>query len=167
MANTVSAVYTSAIVATETIDDGSLSNSGNAVVHSAFNKSATLNSGSTPPATVVVAFNQALTGGAATIDLTALTGLNGATISAAGLKLQAIQAKATAGNSGVITLTAGASNGYKLASVSAWKIGLSPGGCMTWVNGADTGDDVANGSTDEIDLAGTGTDSVDLELIFG
>ncbi|KKK95666.1 hypothetical protein LCGC14_2670530, partial [marine sediment metagenome] len=71
----------------------SLSAADKEVTHSQFNTSDTLNAGSTPPATKVAAFVQALTAGTATIDLTALIGTNGATVDGSGLKVQVLKMK--------------------------------------------------------------------------
>ena len=57
------------------------------VVHDGWNQELLLNGASAAPVTKVAAFQQALSSGAATIDLTALTGANGATVDGTGLKV--------------------------------------------------------------------------------
>ena len=82
------------------------------VTHDQLNIEKTLGAGTTPPATKVAAFQKALSAGAATIDLAALVGTNGAALDGTGLRVQAILLKNPATNANAITVAIGASNGY-------------------------------------------------------
>lgn len=134
------------------------------VTHNQLNQTETLGAATTPPATTVAAFNKALSTGTASIDFTSLTGTNGATVSASGLKLQAALIKATAGNANPITIADGASNGY-----GGWGadfcVALTAG---QWVLlfGDDSTTDV-DGTHKVWDLTGTGSQSADFILVFG
>lgn len=142
----------------------SLASNAKTVTHSAFNTAATLNAGSTPPATLNAQFVQALSNGAATIDLTTLTGTNGKVVSGSGLKVQVLKLKAKGTNANVITAAKGASNGYELAG-AAWSVALMPGQEVTFF-GNDATPDIAAGAK-TIDLAGTGTQSLEVVVIMG
>lgn len=143
---------------------GSASAANRTCTHSLYNYAATLNGASTPPATKVACFEQALVAGAATIDLTALTGTNAGVITMLGLKCQVVKFQAKATNSNPITITAGASNGYDLGG-AAWSVVLLPGQAVMYL-GNDAVEDVASGAK-TIDLAGTGTESVECVVLCG
>lgn len=165
----VALTYRSQVTVAETLTDAdgvslSASETNRVVTHDQFNTTASLTSATTPPVTTVAAFRQALTDGAATIDLTALPGTNGASVSGTGLKVQAIKFKALSTNANVITITEGASNGYALAGAS-WSVALLAGQEFT-LYGNDATPDVAAGDK-TIDLAGTGTQSVDVIVVLG
>lgn len=68
------------------------------VKHSAFDTIEVLDGASTPPASAVAAFELALVDGAATIDLTNLTGTNGKTLDGTGLRVQAMKIRSKASN---------------------------------------------------------------------
>jgi len=126
----------------------------------------TLTPTSTPPAATHAANNVPLVAGAATIDLTALTdwGLNEADPNATGLKLQILAIKAKATNTAGITITPGASNAYN-ALGSAFSVTLMAGQEIKFYGNDATPDVASDAKT--LDLAGTGTDSLDIEMIFG
>src|SRR5215475_5914347 len=110
----VNVSYTAGIAATETLDGGTgatdvQSGQGN-VVHNQWNQNIALTSVTTPATTKYASVAQALTAGAATVDLTALTGTNGAAVNANGLKLVAVRFQNPGSNP--ITVAKGASNGY-------------------------------------------------------
>lgn len=134
------------------------------VTHTNFNSAASLSAATTPPVTTAAFFQQLLTAGAATIDLTALTGTNGATVNLTGLKVQAIKFKALATNANPITIGEGASNGYELLG-SGWTLDLAPGQEIV-IYGNDATPDVG-GSAKEIDLAGTGTQGLEVSIVAG
>lgn len=135
-----------------------------AVTHSGFNTSKTLNSASTPPATKGNAFELALSGGAATLDLTAIPATGGGTYSGSGLKVQLLRIRNKAANANSISIAVGASNGYELAG-SDFKVTLAPGQEFTFY-GNDATPDVAAGDK-ELDLAGTGTQAVEIDIVLG
>ena len=150
---------------TETLDDSVASASTPVIVHDNFNVNLTLNATSDAPATNVIGLSQALTAGAATIDLTSLTQSGGGTFDATGLKLQVFQLKNGTGNAGAVTISDGASNGYNLFGDASGQVTCGVGGHIQWYQ-HDKLDDV--GASDaEIDLSGTGTDSFDIIMVFG
>jgi len=115
--------------------------------------------------TKVAAFSQALTGGAATIDLTALDGTVG-TVDGTGLKLQVFKLKAPTTNTATLTATKGASNGYGLDSAGAtWTVPLAPGQEFLFY-GDDDPPDISS-TKKNIDLSGTGTESVQVMIVVG
>jgi hypothetical protein len=123
-----------------------------------------LNSGSTPAVTKHAIFKQALTAGAATIDLTSLTDVAGASFSGNGLKVRAAKFRAPATNANPITITPGASNGIDLFGASS-SVTLSPGQSVLFYfkDGAPA---IASGDK-TLDLAGTGTQELEVELLIG
>jgi len=135
------------------------------VTHSLFNKSkAGLTGGSGQPCTQVASFAKALSAGSGTIDLTALSGTNGAAVSLNGLKVQFAKFQALANNANPITLAKGASNGYELLG-AGWSITLQPGQeVLLDLNNAAP---AVGGSAKTIDLSGTGTQGVNVELVGG
>lgn len=136
----------------------------NFVSHTGYSTSLTLNASSTPPATKCAYFLQALTAGAATIDMTSLTGTYGAAVTGAGLRPQIVKFKATSTNTGGITITPGASNGYDIFGASS-SITLTAGQEVTLYR-KDGGVDI-DATHKTIDLAGTGTESLECTFIFG
>lgn len=134
------------------------------VTHNGMDTSATLNSGSTPPATLIAAFQKALVAGVATIDLTALTGTNGAVVNFTGLKVQIAKFANPITNANPIVITFGAANPYLLGG-AGFKHTLNPGDEVTYSN-RDTAPDVAGGAKN-IDISGTGTQALNVELVAG
>lgn len=124
----------------------------------------TLNSATTVPATKVAAFTKALSTGAATIDLTALTGTNGATVDFTGLKVQAAKFINPSTNANAITVTFGAATAYLLGG-AAFKWILAPGQELLFF-GNDAAPDVS-ASLKNIDLAGTGSQALTVVLVAG
>lgn len=144
----------------ETLEAGVDFGSDKAISH-VLNMSHTLNSGTTPAGTHVAAFQQALTAGAATIDLTALPGAGGSTFSATGKRLRYIKVRNPSANANPISIEEGASNGYALGAT----ISLAPGQwAAIWLDGDA---DAVGGSDKTLDLAGTGSQALDVFLIFG
>jgi len=123
-----------------------------------------LNSGSTPAITLIAVFQAVLSGGALTLDLTSLTGTNGATVNGNGLKVQAIRIQAPATNANPITVVGGASNGY-LCFGTAGKITMWSGSELLFFPNAGT--PTIGGSTKTIDLAGTGVQVLNFEILMG
>lgn len=162
----VAAIYSVAVQATETLETNVQAADANqkSIKYTGYNSSLNLNGASTPPVTKCAYFEQPLTSGAATIDLTALPGTNGATVNTTGLKVQVFKIKNKAANANPITVTFGASNAYLLGG-SAWKFILQPGMEIT-VFGNDATPDVGS-STKTIDLAGTGAQIAEVAIIAG
>jgi len=143
-----------------------ISSSNNTVTHDGFNVAVTLNASSDPDGKSVACWEETLSDGAATIDLTNLTGTNGGTVSGDGKRVRALLVKAPSDNGNVITLSKGASNGYAGLG-SSFSVDLDPG-CSHLFYLADQGDEVSNGVDDTLDLAGTGfTDFLELQVVFG
>ena len=156
--------YATGLTVTEILATNVDSLADKSVRHSLFNKSAVLNSASTPPVTKVAAFQQALTAGAATIDLTALLGTNGATVDGTGLKVQAVKFSNPSTNANLITVSVGAADGYELAG-AAFSVALQPGQEIV-LYGNDATPDIAAGDKD-IDLAGTLAQVLDVIIVMG
>lgn len=132
------------------------------VVYDAYCTRETLTGTSTVSIDAVTAFLATLSSGAATIDLTDVAGTTGDQ-SMSGKSLRTIYLQATSDNAGVISVQAGATNGYPLFG-SSGKITLSPGDSMGLR--ISTTNDV-DGTHKTIDLAGTGDDSLVIVMTFG
>lgn len=133
------------------------------ITHSGFNKpDTTLNASSTPPVTKCSYSQPALSGGAYTINLAALTGSNGVAVDLTGLKVQAVKIKNNGANP--MTFTEGASNGYALLGTT-FLFTVQPGQEIMLL-GNDATPDVAAGDR-TIDVTGTGTQSFDLAVVAG
>lgn len=164
MAESVSANISLQLTATETLD-ATLNPAASVpnVVHKGFNVSKTLNGTSTPTVTKVVAAKIALVAGAKTVDLTSLTGTNGATKDFSTLKVRSVLIVNPDGNSGDMVFTFGASNGYLLMG-TGWKITLKPGDAFeNYLTGAPTVD----ATHKNIDVTGTGTEQFEIEMVAG
>lgn len=162
----VAVSYESTITTVETITTNvpAASTSDKTITHNGYNSSSSLTSVTTPPVTVCAYFSKALSTGAATIDLTALTGTNGATVDGTGLKVQCWKFKNPATNANTITVTFGASNPYLLGG-AAFKWILSPGQEIQGY-GNDATPDVGSGAK-TIDLAGTGSQTLECSIVMG
>ena len=153
------------ITVAETLEtNADSSTTANSVItHSEFNTaSQTLTSGTTPPVTKTANFIQTLAGGVATVDLTALEGTNGATVTGSGLKVQFLRVKNL--GAAVVTVKFGAANPYLLAG-AAWTVILSQNQVFTW-EGNDATPDIAGGAKD-IDLSGTGSETQEWTVVMG
>lgn len=122
------------------------------------------NATSTVTATKCAVDKLALTAGAATIDLTSLTGPNGAAVTFNGLKVIGCLFFAPTTNSGTsVTVAKGASNGYELNSTHSYVI--AEGYPLVHLFGARNG--AVGGSAKTLDISGTGTDQLWFQLIAG
>jgi hypothetical protein len=162
----VNVAYLAKVSVTETLETNVPATPATArsVVHSAWDSVKTLNSASTPPASKVAAFEQALTSGDATLDLTALVGTNGVVVDGSGLRVQVLRLRAPATNGNPITVSKGASNGYD---------GFGADFSLTLAAGAevllfskDSGGDIA-GANKTLDLVGTGSQVLQVEVVLG
>jgi len=162
----VSVSYESKVTTTETITTAvpAISSNANSVLHNAYSTSKAMTASTTPPATKCAYMLKSLSGGAATIDLTSLTGVNGAAVDGTGLKVQVMKFKATTSNTGAITVTFGASNPYNLKGAT-FSFDLKAGQEDTFY-GNDATPDIANDAC-EIDLSGTGSESLQVSIIMG
>ena len=170
MANTVSALYAMQITATETFDTSVAGHeaigANNSVVHNGYNINSTIAAGTSIPATTVVAFEQALTAGAAEIDLTALPGTNGDTVDMTGLKVQLFMVRGKSTNANPITIQpdTGGTDDYELMGASFLAIVNAEQQLMFFGN--DSTPDV--GATDKIfSLAGTASQILEVIIVAG
>lgn len=124
-------------------------------------------SSTTVPVTKSAMTAKAMSGGAATLDLTAMSNdSDGATINFSGLKVQAIMLTNPSTNANKITATQGASNGYGLnAAGDSWTLVLDPGqSAILYLN--DTAPDVG-GSAKTIDISGTSAQVLNIGVVAG
>jgi hypothetical protein len=129
------------------------------VTHAEFNDSLTLNATSNPPATKFAGFLLTLTAGAATVNLAALTGTNGATVDGTGLKVQVLRVKNLGAND--LAISEGASNGYAIGGTRT----IKPGGIETIYSPEGFADIAA--ADRNIDAAGTGTQTSEWTIVMG
>lgn len=156
--------YSSKITTTEVLATNMTEANDATVRFNGMDTTATLNASSTPAVTKAAFFAQALTGGAATVDLTALTGANGATVDGSGLRVQLLKAQNPSTNTGAITIAIGASNGYD-GFGAAFSVAVDPGAEIL-IRTDDAGSDI--GATKKnLDLSGTGTEALTLGIIMG
>lgn len=135
------------------------------ITHNEYNLGVTLNSGSTPPATKVAAFEIQLGTGTATIDLEALSGTNGATVVGTALRVQVAKFRAHADNTAFVSIAEGAANGYD-GFGAGFKISLEAGFEAQFYLG-DAGADIGAANSD-LDLASTDQDAImECELVLG
>jgi hypothetical protein len=141
---------------------GSASSSNRTVTHSLFNVAKSLNGTSTPAVTKQASFVQALTAGAATIDLTDLFGTNGASVDGTGLKVQAI--RVTNLGAAALTIEPGASNGYDAFGASSVVVVPAGGTVMLY---APEGTPDIGPTAKTLDLTGTGTETSQFTIVMG
>jgi len=157
--------YQSKITAVETLEANIDSlGTDKQVTHNQFDTTKTLTSSTTPPVTKIAAFPQALTAGAATIDLTSLLGVNGAAVSGLGLKVQILKIKNKVGSANPISIAPGAANGYDIFGAD-FKVTLQPGQEATFYSNDATPDIGAEDKT--LDLAGTDEQECEITIVMG
>lgn len=140
------------------------STSSNKELISKISKALNLSSGSTPDAELIYEGTEALTAGSATIDLLTLSDSEGNTIATTGKKVRVIFIAPTSTNTAAITLTEGASNGYELGG-DGWTFALTDEQWALIYLGTDAPD--IGAAAKDIDMSGTGTESVKLIILFG
>lgn len=160
----ISTIYQSAVTTVETLSVVSADSAKSKITHAKWDSSVTLDGTTTPVASQFVAFTQALTSGAATVDLTSLAVAPFSTKSLSGLKVQVIKFVAHADNANPITITFGAANPYQGLG-TAFNITLSAGQEMTFY-GDGAAQSVASGHKN-LDLSGTGSQSLDIIIVAG
>ncbi len=168
MSSSISLSYNSQLTVVETLNGAYVSGSDNTVTFTGLNESGTLSGSTTPPVTKHAIFSKAMTAGAATIDLTALPGQTAdETIDLSGLKVQALKFKNKSTNANKITIAKGASNGYGLNSAGdTWSITLDPNQSVGPFLLDDAAPDVGSGAK-TIDISGTGTQELEIEIVAG
>ena len=140
-----------------------ISNTRNSVTHDGLNEEKTLTATSTPTGTTLAQGDVDMTAGAATLDLRACEGTQGA-VDLNGLKPRVIIIEAKAGNANPITIAKGASNGYT-GFGAAFSITLQPGQkVMIDDNGAGT---AVSGTVKTLDVSGTGTQGLNYMIVGG
>ena len=150
---------------TETLETGMTLASDKSVTYNGLDTAVrTLNADSTPPVTKAAVFPKPLVDGAGSIDLAALTGANGAAVNGTGLRVQLLRLTAPAANTGPITISKGAANGYDGFGAS-FSLAVGPGEERTLLNN-DSGTDIG-AANKALDLAGTGTESLNVEIVMG
>lgn len=155
----VSAAYVGQLTVTETITTGiaDVLSSNNVVIHGGWNKSITITG------TVTASFVVTLSTGAFTVDLTSLTGTNGASVSLSGLKVLAFLVSVPGTNANAFTIAKGASNGYQLKG-SSWSETFQPGDHMVYY---PTNAQTVGGSAKTIDCSGTGSQTCQIVVVGG
>lgn len=163
-AGSVAVTYEAKVTVVETLPNntGSAPDNTRKITHTNYNESATLNSTSTPPATLNAQWLQALTAGAATVNLTALTGTNGATIDGTGLKPQIIRIKNLGANT--LTIKKGAANGHNAFTATDGFV-VQPGGHVQIFTNDNT-DDV-DATHKNWDLSGTAAQTSEWTIVLG
>jgi len=168
MASSVTVTYLVKATVAEVLDSAKVpaaADGARTVTHSGFDTEKKILSGaSTPPVSLVACMAKALSGGAATIDLTALTGTNLLSIDGTGLRVQILRLKNPATNANPITIAKGASAGYDGLG-AAFSHTVVPGGEATFLTN-DAGSDIGAGNK-TLDLAGTGSQVLDVEIVLG
>lgn len=159
----VSVNYAFAATISETLPNntGSADDAKRRVTHDAFNEAGVLSAASSPPVTTQASFVQSLTAGAATIDLTALTGTNGAAVDGTGLRVQILRVKNLGANA--LTIEQGDSNGYDGLGAAVFVLPQN-GVAMFFLN--DAGSNIG-GSNKTIDLTGTATQTSEWTIVMG
>ena len=162
----VELTYAATATVVETLEDNvpAATATNRKVRHDQFNGAATLSASTTPPVTKVAAFEQALVGGLATVDLTNLAGTNGATVDGTGLKVQVLKIKNKATNANPITVKTGLTDGYQLAGAN-FETQLSPGQEFLFYGNDATPDIGTTAKT--LDLSGTGSQAVEAIIVMG
>lgn len=165
----VAVQFNSTITITEVLptNTGSAVTAKRTVTHDAYNIAKSLTAGTTPPVTLQASFLLTLTDGAATIDLRALVGTNGAVVDGNGLKVQVVRIKNLGAN--VMTFYEGASNGHNAFSIDSGSgVGgqaAHPGGSVT-IESNDNGDDIG-ATTKTWDVIGTGSQTAEVTIVMG
>ena len=157
---TVQASYQAELTVSETLSDADAQIP--IITHQAFNTSYNLNGTSTPPASEYGSLSTPMTSGALSIDLTALTGANGASVNGTGLAVRAFRLLNPETNAAALTFQAAGSNGYNLAG-AGWKLVLNPGDDVLMYVGAAPRSAAAR----LIAVTGTGTDTVQAGFVIG
>lgn len=135
--------------------------------HDGFDRQVQLTQNTTPAVTKVAYFDQALSGGAATIDLTALPHL-GDVVDGTGLNVRAFRLYNPGTNP--VTISKGASNGYEIFGGADGEVTVLPGHAVQFgvALGGTAGELAEIGSgAKTIDLVGTGTDEFEVSVAMG
>lgn len=128
----------------------------------------TLKASTTPAVTKAYDETITLAGGVGAIDLTSLAGPESTTTTFNGLKVQLVKLSCPSTNTGGITVDRAAATPYNLFgadNVSAEQVEVLPGGAMMMYHD-DESEDV-DATHKDVQLAGTGTDQIRVQLVAG
>lgn len=167
MALALGVTYQEILIAVHTLTGTFISGSDNTYTTSLSGEGSTTYTSSTSvPVTKIASGTATMSGGAATIDLTALTGLAGEAITFLGLKVQFAFFRAPSTNANVLAVSQGASDAYGLdAAGGTWLVRLDPDSSVLR-RIANSAEDVASDAK-TIDIAGTGSQTLEYILIAG
>ena len=150
------------ITTVETLEENVADVAAPALSHTGHNTAQTFGAATTPPGTKCSYELCALSEAAKTVDLTDLTGSNGAAIDGSGLRVQAIKIKHLGDNP--LTVEEGDTNGYDGFGASFLVI-LEKDAEITLIP-QDAGADIS-GTNKTLDFSGTGSETFELSLILG
>lgn len=170
MANTIAVTYQTTLDITETVPAASLNglNAQKVILGTGNDLSLTLDSNSVPSPTKQAVGTLTLSGGAGTIDFSALTELNGIALDVSGgtYKLLAYRFRNKGANS--MSISKGASNGLAAAlgtlAIILPALTSTVPSQVSAVLGAGV---TVDGTHKTLDVAGTGAQTLDYELVFG
>jgi hypothetical protein len=135
------------------------------VTNSNWNTNRTLNDSSTPPVSKTGNGEVTLVSGAATLDLTAVNGANGAAVTGNTLKIRAIKFQADPASTGNFAIVTGASNGKQILGGNiAVRVAAAVGEVVLYLGDADA---AISGSSKTLDITGTGTEKLRYQVLFG
>lgn len=129
----------------------------------------TLNATSTPAVTKTFSDTINLSAGAATLDLTSLSGPAGTTVDFTGLKVHLVKLSCPSTNTAGITVDRDSSNAYNLFgadNASAEQVEVLPGASCLFYHGDDQTEDVS-ATKKGVQFAGTGTEAINVILVAG
>lgn len=167
MSSTLAVAFTSNLTVVETLTGQYVAPGDNTVTTNGLNESATYTGSTSPAVSKHAAFQQALTAGTATIDLTLLPGeVPNQTVDFTGLKVQFLKFRNLSTNANVLTVAQGGSNPYRLdATTATWSITLAPGqSVLLWLDGAA---DTVGGTHKTIALTGTSSQVLEVQAVAG
>lgn len=148
------------VTTTETLTgDDLIANSQ--LIHSGYDTDTTLTGSTTPDVTKAAYQTVALSGGAATVDLTSLL-LNGQAVTLDGLQPRAFHFKNT--GAADMTIAKGASNGFTGLGAS-FSVTLKTGQEVAFY--LSTNATAVSSTVKTLDLSGTGTDTLQLSVVAG
>lgn len=158
----LSATFNFSIDVAETLASGVDGASNPIINHNGYNVTGRYTDASTPDVEYCVVKSVALSAGAYTLDLTNMTGTNGAAVNGNAKKIRLL--RITVPGTNAITVAKGASNGHTGLG-SSFSLVIPAGGTVA-LDLSSNG--VAISGTDKtLDFSGTGTDTFKLTLVLG
>ena len=169
MATSPAAITISGLVTTFEQSGGTTAaNASSTLKYDGFDDSLKLTSATTPTVTKDAFAEITLTAGAATIDLTAVTDVDGVVKNFNALKIRCVKFRAKSTSAGAFTIAKGASNGFTGlgASFSVTLPANAAGGA--WVQFYDAGGGTAvSGTVKTLDVTGTGSQVLQVFIAGG